>query len=302
MKVLLTGINGQLGKAIINSKPSSISLIRLDRTKLNLSKKEDCYEAILLYKPDWVINCGAYTNVEKAEEEPILASAINHIAPREFSKALLKTGGKLLHISTDYVFDGYKNSPYKTTDTINPLCIYGKSKANGEKEILDLLGSTNQAVIIRTSWLMGVTGNSFLKKMLELHQNNKEIKVIYDQISCPTNPLSLAKLCWKFIQIYSHENRNKKINNKILHWSDSGVASWFDVAIAIGEISKDIGLIKNRAKVIPIQSNEYISKATRPKFSLLDSKVSQQDMNIVPSYWRDSIKSLLKSILLSKKD
>ena len=206
MKILLTGSTGQLGQALIASAPkfinqSPVYVIESTRSSLNLAFPDECFSAVNYYRPDWIVNAGAFTWVDEAEKNPDLAFAINAEAPKSFAKALNKFGGKLLHLSTDFVFDGLQVHPYPPLHKRNPINNYGKSKALGEQAIEELLFPTKQATILRTSWLMGPVGNNFLLTMLKLHKEREEISVVADQIGCPTSTVTLAKVCWKLIEL-----------------------------------------------------------------------------------------------------
>tara|TARA_Y100001968_G_scaffold333696_1_gene398455 strand:+ start:7168 stop:8067 length:900 start_codon:yes stop_codon:yes gene_type:complete len=296
MKILITGINGQLGKALIEKAPkkfknSSISIIGTTRNDLDLIQPINCKRAIQIHKPDWVINSGAYTAVDNAEKEEKIAMRINAEAPRAFAEAIKEYGGQLLQLSTDFVFDGNQGSPYKTNQKRNPINTYGKTKSIGEEAVENILFDSSQGTILRTSWLMGNVGKNFALTMLKLHAEKDKINVVSDQIGSPTTTFSLASSCWTIIE-------RKHIGNQIpniLHWCDSGVASWFDVAIYIGEIGYKLGLINKQAIVNPISSEQYQTLANRPSFSVLDTRDTIEALNLKPSYWRSSIFNLLQT-------
>jgi len=295
MKVLITGSNGQLGRSLLKSKPKSIEVIATNSTNFNLLKINECKEFLIESKPDWIINAGAYTAVDLAESEPNKAMSINGVAPTELAKTIKKIGGKILQISTDFVFDGNSKSPYKPIDEPNPINIYGKTKLCGERGIQEVLNNTNQYLIIRTSWVMGPIGRNFAITMLNLHKSKDNISVVSDQIGCMTSTLSLSKICWLIIE---KNNLQYEKESGILHWSESGVSSWFDIATEIGDLALSIKLLEKSAKVIPISSEEYITKAKRPKFSLLDCKSTKKLLNIENRYWRYSLLEILKEIKL----
>ena len=295
MKVLITGSNGQLGRSLLKSKPKSIEVIATNSTNFNLLKINECKEFLIESKPDWIINAGAYTAVDLAESEPNKAMSINGVAPTELAKTIKKIGGKILQISTDFVFDGNSKSPYKPIDEPNPINIYGKTKLCGERGIQEVLNNTNQYLIIRTSWVMGPIGRNFAITMLNLHKSKDNISVVSDQIGCMTSTLSLSKICWLIIE---KNNLQYEKESGILHWSESGVSSWFDIATEIGDLALSIKLLEKTAKVIPISSEDYITKAKRPKFSLLDSTSTKELLNIENKYWRYSLLEILKEIKL----
>ena len=293
MKVLITGSQGQLGKELLKNIPHDIEVIAADRKTFNLLDLKNCREFIFDNKPDWIINAAAYTAVDLAEDEEEKAMLINGEAPTEIANTLKKTGGKLLQISTDFVFDGKSSSPYKVDDEPNPINIYGKSKLLGENGIKNILQENNQYIILRTSWVMGSEGNNFTKTMLRLLKIKEKVSVVYDQIGCMTSSKYLSNICWLIIQ----KDITKNINNqKILHWTDAGVSSWFDIATEIGDLSFKLNLLKNPAKVLPISSDNFPTRAKRPNFSLLDSSITKEILNIENKYWRYSLLEILQEL------
>lgn len=295
MKVLITGSHGQLGTYLIRNAPEyigdeNIDLISPTKTQLDLSNARNCQLFLDANKPDWIINAAAFTNVEKAENLSTLTYDINTIAPKIFSQWILENGGNILQISTDYVFDGLKPSPYLITDATNALSVYGRSKESAEKIISDLLFKTDQAKILRASWLIGPNKNNFVHKILNLLEDKESLEVVYDQISCPTNIIKLASICWRVLQF----NKEGVSFPNLLHWSDSGVASWFDVAQCVSEIGYDLGLISSPAKLIPVKSKQYPQIAKRPAFSLLDISQTTSNLKTEPNYWRSSLGEVLK--------
>ena len=300
MKILITGADGQLAKAIVKSKPSNIEIIALTKNDLNLIDKNKIKKIIRETRPDWIINCAAFTNVEKAEENPDLVMKINSESVKTISDTLKSSKGNLLHISSDFVFDGKKGKSYKPYDKLSPLGIYGKSKAKSEKYINQILGGLNQGIILRTSWLIGPYGKNFLIKMLELHQTKTNINVVMDQIGCITSTTNLANVCWKIIK---NKSRLLDINNKkvpILHYCEAGVSSWYDIAEAIGEIGLRYKLISKKAKINPIKTIDYPSKVERPLFSLLDCELSKRLLDLKPPNWRFTLEELIKEIKQNK--
>lgn len=294
MKILLTGSSGQLGKQIIKSAPKEINLIVTTRKELDLSNSDKCFDFVDKYKPDWVINAGAYTLVNKAEEEPETAFAINASAPYAFAKALKFYGGNLLQISTDSVFNGKFGNPLMFQNKRSPINIYGASKALGEENIEKVLGKSNMAVILRTSWLVGPEGRNFVLNILNMHKKNQNISVVADQVGCLTSTLTLAAACWKVIKKHSSINKYIPGDVPILHWCDAGVASWYDIAFAVGEISKNIGIINNPSKVFPITTEEFPSKAKRPKYSVLECTKTRNILALPVINWRSSLKKVLE--------
>lgn len=297
MKVLLTGSEGQLGQAIIKSKPNGIDLFHLSKNEFDLRNKELIISKLNKINPKFIINCGAFTNVDLAEIDRKLATNINSSSVREICNFLKNKGGGLIQISTDYVFNGYKSVAYKVDDKVSPINHYGYTKAKAEEYIQDILGERNQAIIIRTSWLMGPYKKNFLLTMLKLHQEREIIEVVSDQISCPTSTKTLAKTCWQSILINQNIHSIFKNSVPVLHWCENGIASWYDIAISIGEIAQELGLITKSAHIEPIKSSKYLSKAKRPKFSLLDCESSKEILDIKGIHWRTAIKESLNTII-----
>ncbi len=298
MRILLTGASGQLGKTIFNTRPKDVYLFKVLRSEYDLLDFDSCKDLIKKYKPDWIINCAAYTDVDKSETEKQMALNVNEKLPKNLSNCISQFGGKLLHISTDFVFGGDQNYPYKPTQIRNPINNYGLSKSYGELSIEKILGQSNQALIIRTSWLISPYRKNFLLTILKLIEERNEISVVYDQIGCPTSTLGLAKACWK--AIHTDHFFNKEFLNDmpvpILHWSDLGVASWYDLAVCINKFSNDIGLLNKSILIKPIKSSKYLTKAKRPKYSLLDCETTYKILNIKPDHWTESLNKILYTL------
>ena len=286
MKIILTGSNGQLGKAIALKKPLGIDLIPLDRKEFDITNYDECKKIIFKFNPDWILNAGAYTLVDKAETNKDIALKVNRDGPKMLSEILYQKKGRLLHISTDYIFDGKKSEPYKVDDKVNPLSVYGLSKALGEKEIEKVFGDSNKAIILRTSWLMGPIGRNFASTMLKLHSEKEIIKVVADQYGCSTSVFSLANFCW---QVILQANSKENSIPRILHWRDEGITTWFEVAKAIGEMGINLKINSKKANVIPISTEEYKSPARRPKFSILDTSETKHIFKLEPLNWEKSL-------------
>jgi len=304
VKVLLTGAAGQLGQALRQQVPAEVELIATCRSggngllALDLAEAEACRAAIRDHRPDWVLNAGAYTAVDKAESEPELAFAVNGGAPRAFSEALLETGGRLLQVSTDFVFNGSQGSPYRLEQKRDPLGVYGCSKAAGEEAVEQLLGpaaggvGAGRGVILRTSWVMGPVGKNFALTMLRLHREREQIGVVADQVGCPTSTATLAAACWRVIAAMDTSAGLPAV----LHWSDAGAASWYDVALAVGELGLELGLLERMAAVNPITTADYPTPAERPSYSLLDCTASRKALDLPPTHWRQTLRQLLEAL------
>ncbi len=291
MKVLLTGREGQLGTALQASLPEGVTLIATGRSELNLADAAACRQAVLTHHPDWLLNAGAYTAVDRAESEPDQALAINAGAPQAFAEALAETGGRLLQVSTDFVFNGAQGSPYRPDQALDPLGVYGVTKAAGETAALALPG----ARVLRTSWVYGPVGKNFCLTMLRLHAlkaaAGEPLGVVADQVGCPTATHTLAAACWRAIGIGADAD-----GPRILHWSDAGTASWYDFALAIGELGVAAGLLERAAEVRPLSTAAYPTPAQRPSYSLLDCTSSRAALGGEPLYWRVALAQVLERV------
>lgn len=308
MRVLITGATGQLGRALLGQRPvlqsgEPLECIATSRgggeglVPLDLADAAACRAIVQHYRPDWLVNAGAYTAVDQAESEPELAQAVNAGAPAAFAEALQDTGGRLLQISTDFVFRGDQDSPYRPEQSTDPLGVYGATKAAGEQAVLDRLGGDGFAVVLRTSWVYGPVGRNFLLTMLRLHRERAaagaELGVVADQVGCPTATAGLAAACWR---VLSAQAGDALVLPPILHWSDAGRASWYDFAVAIGELAVQSHLLTQAAVVRPITSAEYPTPAQRPAYSLLDCSSTQRLLGCVPLHWRDSLAAVINAL------
>jgi dTDP-4-dehydrorhamnose reductase len=283
LRVLLTGAAGQLGQALIASCPAQTTLLPLDRRALDLSDANACARAISEFSPDWVINAGAYTAVDRAEAEPELAMAVNAGAPAAFAQVLQESGGRLLQVSTDFVFNGSQGFPYQPQQPVDPLGVYGASKASGEAAVQNCL-DPSRFCILRTSWLYGPIGHNFLNTMLRLHAEREQIGVVADQVGCPTATPGLAQACWAVL-----ENGVSGLH----HWSDAGAATWYDFALAIGELAAAAGLLNHTATVQPITTADYPTPARRPSYSLLDCNETRAVLGVAVSDWRTHLAAVI---------
>ena len=297
MKVLITGANGQLGYALIKNIPKEIKnkkieILRASRKVLDLSSEKGCNQYLERYKPDWIINCGAYTAVDKAESEPDIAFSVNSKGPEILAKKCNQIGCKMIHISTDFVFDGKSTKAYTTSDEVNPINIYGQSKALGEKLILNQISEPTNFFIIRTSWVLSNYGKNFLLKIIELISKNELLHVVNDQIGCITDVNNLANICWMLL--FKVESGIKLPS--IMHFCDRGFASWYEVAQKINEYIYKREFFKHKSIIIPVNSNFFNLPAERPKFSLLNCEQTYKIFDFVPPNWDKSILNLLDSL------
>ena len=292
MKVLLTGSAGQLGQALITSAPIGVELIATSRQELDLANAQACRDAVHHHQPDWVLNAGAYTAVDKAESNTALAHAVNAGAPEALASALAEQGGRMLQLSTDFVFNGAQGSPYAVDQARDPLGVYGASKAAGEEAVQRLLGDRGLGFVLRTSWVMGPVGNNFALTMLRLHRERDELAVVADQVGCPSSTLNLAQACWRVIKTKGQPDALPPV----MHWSDAGAASWYDVAVAVGSISQNLGLLAQPAYVKPIATADYPTPARRPSYSLLDCCSTRAALQLPGQHWQAALHNILQRI------
>jgi dTDP-4-dehydrorhamnose reductase len=287
MRVLITGSNGQLGSEIkeLAIKYKKIDFIFKDLPELDICNFEALQAFILDNNINAVINCAAYTAVDKAEEDAEIAEQVNSKGVINLVNALQTVNGKLIHISTDYVFDGDHFLPYKETDPVNPIGVYGETKRAGE---LAVINSDMDSIVIRTSWLYSSYGNNFVKTMLRLGNEKENLGVIFDQVGTPTYARDLAKTCLDILCGDSSVDISK--NGNLYHYSNEGVTSWYDFAISIMELG---GL---DCKVKPIQTKDYPTLAKRPHYSVLNKSKIKADFKIEIPYWIDSLKDCIEKI------
>lgn len=285
MKILLAGGSGQLAQELHPILLSVGEVIAVDRTSVDLSQPETIRQAMADIQPDVVVNAAAYTAVDKAESEADLARAVNGIAPGIFAEECEKLGASLIHFSTDYVFDGSSGSAYLETDSTNPLGIYGKSKLAGEEAIKK---AGNRHIIIRTAWVYGNGGKgNFVKTMLRLGKDREELRVVADQIGSPTSTADLAAATAQIIPLLSSESFGT------YQYTNSGVCSWYDFAIAIFEEAEKLGFPLKIKRVIPITTAEYPTPAKRPAFSVLSTVKISALLGTYPPHWRQGLRQML---------
>jgi len=291
-KVLVVGAAGQLGCELSRTVPKTIELIALTESELDITDQAVVLEWINNNRPDWIINAAAYTAVDRAEEQSELAYRVNRDGAANMALAAKQSGAKLIHISTDFVFDGCKSSPYQVDDLPNPRNVYGASKQAGDEAILSTL--SGDAVIIRTAWVYSSHGQNFVKTMLRLMSERDELGIVTDQIGTPTSAKGLARMIWLSMDAGL---------TGIHHWTDAGVASWYDFAVAIYEEAKALGLLEDRVcKIKPIRTLDYPTPATRPACSVLDKTTTWNTLAIEPDHWRVALRNMLVELLPVQND
>ncbi len=292
MNILVTGANGQLGNEMRNlaiksgnnyifsdiTEPEGLSTLVLD-----ITDKESVVDAVRKYEIGCIVNCAAYTNVDKAEDQEELAFKLNASAVGNLAQAASVTGALLVHVSTDYVFGGDACLPYRETDRTNPTGAYGRTKLAGEKAVQE---SGCRYIIIRTAWLYSPYGNNFVKTMLKLTSERDSLNVVFDQVGTPTYAADLAYAIFDII-----DNGKAAGNEGIYHFSNEGVCSWFDFTKVIAELSGNTA-----CKISPCHSSEFPSKVKRPSFSVLDKTKYKSAFGLDVPYWTDSLKKCIQRI------
>jgi len=282
LKILLTGASGQLGREIVKICPADFRLQAMTRNQLDIRVFADCENAVKNFKPDWIINAAAWTDVDAAEEDPEKAMLVNGDAPFHLANLARKHGARLVHISTDYVFDGKLRRPYRPDDITEPVNSYGRSKLAGEQSVLSVLGE--KALVIRTSWLYSADGKNFVKTILRLLRDKEELQVVNDQFGSPTSVSSLAYIIFAAMQAEL---------GGVYHWSDKGSISWWNFAKAIQHCALEICLTDNFREIKPISTSQFKTLATRPAWSVLDCTSLADKLRIKPPPYEEALSHLL---------
>ena len=287
MNILITGSNGQVGSELLElSSKYDYNFFFTNRDNLDITNKELINEFVIKNSIDTIINCAAYTAVDNAQDDELNANRINHLAVKNLAQIAKDKNIKLIHISTDYVFDGTNFKPYTEDDTTNPNSVYGKTKLDGEKAMCEI--NPLNSIIIRTSWVYSSFGNNFVKTMLRLGKDRDSLGVIFDQIGTPTYARDLAKAILDILP----KIKNDKVS--IYNYSNEGVLSWYDFA---KEIMK---MAKLDCTINPIETTEYPTPASRPHYSLLNKSKIKKEFDIVIPYWKDSLKGCLIKLGVKK--
>ncbi len=281
MKALIVGSNGQLGQALQRAAPATAQMIALARADLDITNNAAVIRVIEAHKPDVIFNAAAYTAVDKAESEAAPARAINATAVAYLAQAAAGIRAQLVHVSTDFVFDGTSSRAYAPDDICNPLGVYGRTKYEGE------LAAGANALIVRTGWVYAPAGHNFVRTMLRLMDERDEVRVVADQIGTPTYAPDLAQALWGFAVLQT---------KGLYHYSDAGVASWYDFAVAIQEDALALGLLTRTARITPIAATEYPTPAKRPAFSVLDKSKAWAALGAISPHWRVNLRVMLKEI------
>ncbi len=290
-RVLVLGAGGQLGRELQYTVDPQLECTALARHELDIGDLEAVRARFTELLPQVVINAAAYTAVDAAEGDSAAAHRGNVDGPANLARVCLETGARLLHVSTDFVFDGEASRPYRSSDPAAPLGEYGRSKLAGEQAVLGILP---QALVMRSGWVYSRFGNNFVKTMLRLMSERDELGVVADQVGTPTWARGLAGALWLAA------GRNDL--SGIYHWSDAGECSWYDFAVAICEEASALGLLERRVNIRPISTSDYPTAAKRPRYSVLDKTRSWQDLGLQGVHWRAQLRTMLADLKESQDE
>ena len=285
MKVLVLGGGGQIAGAVAAAAPNQHDVVIKARSQLDIGDATSLARVLKETRAEWIINAAAYTAVDLAEQEREQAAAVNDTAVGVIATAAAHAGCRLLHLSTDFVFDGDSNRAYRANDPTHPLSVYGRSKLGGERRVLQALDA---GIVLRTAWIYAAQGKNFVLTMLRLMREKPEVRVVCDQIGSPTWARSAAGAIWGLIETAAPGG--------IYHWADLGVASWYDFAVAIQEEALTRELLSRPIAVVPIRSAEYPTRALRPAFSVLDTESTRRITGLPGRHWRENLRSMLDEL------
>jgi dTDP-4-dehydrorhamnose reductase len=282
--MLITGADGQLGRALQECAPDGVHLYPVNRKKLDITDQQAVSEVVESIRPTWIINAAAYTNVDQAEKEHGLAFRVNADGPEYLAQAADAVDARMVHLSTDFVFDGRKASPYRTDDEPNPINVYGKTKLAGERRVQNVLGA--RSLVLRTAWLYAAHGDNFVHAMLRLMHERDTIQVVDDQIGTPTEAGGLAQAIWLAVK--------RKLSGTH-HWTHSGTGSWYDFAVAIQEEAHSCGLSTRSIDIQPVPTSAYPTPAERPACGVLDKQLTWEALGQRVKHWRGALRWTLSN-------
>jgi dTDP-4-dehydrorhamnose reductase len=285
VKVLVTGAGGQLGgETVLALQARGEDVIGIDREELDFSQPDRVADAIHDYRADWVINCAAYTQVDKAEQEQELAFRVNRDSARAVAEGVASYAGRLLHVSTDFIFGGEQSHPYTEDDAANPLGVYGQSKWQGEQAVQAVMPN---AVIVRTAWVYGLHGHNFVKTMLRLAAERDELRVVDDQIGTPSWTADITRALVSLIEADA---------SGVFNFTNEGVASWYDFASEIIANASQLGFPLKVKKIVPIPSADFPTPARRPAYSVLSKAKIRPMLDYPIPHWRDSLRTMMQGL------
>jgi dTDP-4-dehydrorhamnose reductase len=285
VNVLITGAGGQLGRALIALAPRDANVRGVSHEQLDIADAAAVARAVRDFHPDVLINAAGFTRVDDAETERAAAARANATGPAVLAATCRSVAAWLVQLSTDYVFDGEQSRPYGPAALPNPLNVYGRTKLQGELAVNRELPS--QSTVVRSSWLYAGESRNFLTTMLRLMRSRRQLSVVCDQIGAPTSVTGLARVLWAFA-------RHRPAG--LYHWCDSGVASWYDFAVAIAEEAATLGLLASSPSIEPIASADYPTAARRPPYSLLDKRDTERLLGVTAPHWRHALREMLGTV------
>jgi dTDP-4-dehydrorhamnose reductase len=285
VRVLVTGAAGQVGRAFHELAPAAARVTALTHADLDITDGAAVRRAVDTHKPQWIVNAAAYTAVDRAENATDAAQALNSTAVGHLAHAAESGAARLVHLSTDFVFDGRACVPYEPNAATAPLGVYGATKLAGERQAL---GSGARAIVIRTSWVYAAYGLNFVRTMLRIMAERPEVRVVCDQTGSPTWATGLAQVLWRMLALDAAAG--------IYHWCDAGIASWYDFAVAIQEEALQRGLLRHAVPVLPIRSHQFPTAAQRPPYSVLDSTHTRTLTGAAATHWRTQLRKMLDEL------
>jgi dTDP-4-dehydrorhamnose reductase len=284
---LLTGAAGQLGRELQGTAPKTWRVVACHAAALDVTRPEAVEEVVRRERPALIVNAAAYTSVDAAERETERAEAVNTAGAAHLAEAAKLAGARLIHVSTDYVFDGAQGRPYEPADRPKPLGVYGRTKLAGEREVARISGGS--ALIVRTSWLYSAYGRNFVLTMLRLLRERDGVGVVADQVGSPTWARGLAETIWAAAESPGLAG--------VHHWSDAGVASWYDLAVAIQEEALVLKLLSRAVPIRPLRTEEYPTAARRPAYSVLQRSGALAGLGVPVRHWREQLRTMLREVV-----
>lgn len=283
---LITGARGQLGVELQGTAPRGWHVVACGSEDLDVTRPDVVDAVLARERPTAVLHAAAYTSVDAAEAEPERAEAVNSRGAAHVARAARRVGARVIYVSTDFVFDGAQGHPYAPEDRPNPLGVYGRTKLEGEREVLRL--TDGAALVVRTAWVYAAHGRNFARTMLRLMREGDEVGVVCDQIGTPTWAVSLARTLWAAAE--------REQLRGVHHWTDAGAATWYDFAVAIQEEALVVGLLDRAVPVRPIRTDEYPARARRPSYSVLDTSAIRSALGLPAVHWRVNLRTMLRGL------
>lgn len=285
-KVLITGARGQVGRELQATAPSGWQVVACGSRELDVSQAGAVHAVLERERPALIIQAAAYTDVDRAEREAERAAAVNAAGAANVAHGAVRVGARMIHLSTDFVFDGGQGRPYRPGDVASPLGVYGRTKLEGEREVSKI--TSGLALIVRTAWVYSVHGHNFVLTMLGLMRERDSVGVVSDQVGTPTWGRELGRALWAAAE--------RPDLRGVLHWTDAGVASWYDFALAIQEEALQLGLLSRRVPIVPLPTEEFPTAARRPSYSVLDKTSGWAALGGPAPHWRANLRMMLQDL------